>query len=163
MTDRSKIIEGFPQALARRPSFHDLAKAVFKREQADRFMNIERWTDVIDVQLNDIGGFGIGPLLSIMPAKMAVAFLPAWLVIGVEYAFPRDGVISALGANLDPLNPKSDAEEERFQNIYDSFTIFQRDLIAETMREIADLNFRKYPDAAERFYAIASHWSQPPA
>jgi hypothetical protein len=66
MIDREKITNVFPSRPVTRPSFHDLVKVILEREQAERFLNVSRWTDVIDFRLEEIGGHGIGPLLSIM-------------------------------------------------------------------------------------------------
>lgn len=159
MIDRDRIATVFLPRPVLRPHFHDLAKAVFEREAADRFLNVVQWTDLIDLQLEDAGGHGIGPLLSIMPTDMAIEFLPAWLVIGLERPFPCDGVISALAANLDPLEARSGDEKKRFQTIFESCQPRQREVIAETLIEIAELNFRKHPDAHEQFSKIAAYWT----
>jgi hypothetical protein len=159
MIDRDVIIRAFPATAVTRPNFHDLAKVILDRAESDRFFNVLFWTDVIDFGLEDVGGHGLGPLLSIMPADMAVAFIPAWLVIGLENAFPCDGVISALAANLDPIAANSSEEKRRFQTIYGSYSLHQREVISQTMLEIADLNFRKHPDAYAQFSTIAAYWS----
>jgi hypothetical protein len=159
MIDREKITVVFPPRPVLRPSFHDLAKAILERKESDRFINVVCWTDIIDMRLDEVGGHGIGPLLSIMTADMVLAFLPAWLVIGLENAFPCDGVISALGANLDPSAASSSDERQRFEIIYSSYNLPQRDAISEALREIADLNFRKHRDAYMQFSTIAAYWA----
>lgn len=157
MIERQNIIDTFPAVVVTHPSLYDLAK-MFWTHELPALLNVATWPDVLDVNLDIFEPAGrLGGLMSFMPAEMASAFIPAWIVIALEEPYPYGGFAPALLGALDP-NITDEEDRDRFEKIHSSFNGAQRQMLASVILEISDLYFRKYPDVQGELRLMANFW-----
>lgn len=157
--DRNHFIENFPAISCRRPSLHDLAVSLWDTHQADRLINVDNWIDLLDLDLEGFGRSGFGSLLYFMEAEMLWAFLPAWLVIGLEQRTNYENVVPVVVAMLNPQQGSAD-EAERTGKIVAMANPLQKLAISAAISELADLHYRGQPDSQFEMSATANFWKQ---
>jgi hypothetical protein len=159
IVDRNYFIETFPAISCRRPSLHDLAVTLWSSEQAYRLINVDNWTDLIDLDLEGFGRSGFGAILYLMEADMLWAFLPAWLVIGLEQRSNFENVVPVAVALLNP-HQISVEEVDRFKHITEKANLSQKLAISAAILELADLHYQGQPDSQVEMAAISDYWKQ---
>jgi hypothetical protein len=159
MFDRDHFIETFPAISCRRPSLHDLAVTLWDAQQADRLINVDDWTDLLDLDLEGFGRSGFGSLLYFMEAEMVWAFLPAWLVVGLEQRTNYENVVPVV---VTMLNPQQSSAEEtaRTKMLISIANPRQKLAISDAVLEMSDLHYRGQPDSQAEMAAIAAFWKQ---
>jgi hypothetical protein len=157
--DRSRFIDNFPSISYRRPSLHDLALALWDKQQADRLINVDNWIDLLDLDLEGFGRSGFGSLLYFMEAEMMWAFLPAWLVVGLEQRTSFENVVPVAVTMLNPQQG-SDEEAERTRKIVVMANPNQKLAISAAISELADLHYHGQHDSQSEMAAIADFWKQ---
>lgn len=74
-TVQNQVLKAFPASNESRDSIYELAVTVWPHSNADKLKNVAVWTDLIDLDVADIGTRGIGILLHfIMPRVKTRSF-----------------------------------------------------------------------------------------
>ncbi len=157
--DRNHFIENFPAISCRRPSLHDLAVTLWDTHQADRLINVDNWIDLLDLDLEGFGRSGFGSILYFMEAGMLWAFLPAWLIIGLEQRANYENVVPVVVAMLNPQQAGSE-EAQRNRKIVGVANPAQKLTISAAISELAELHYREQPDSQAEMAVIARFWKQ---
>ncbi|MCZ7860999.1 hypothetical protein O9X98_06235 [Agrobacterium salinitolerans] len=158
MTVRDQVIKVFPASKAARYSIFDMASVLWPKQEAEKLQHVSSWTEILDMPVGDMGPTGIGALLMFMEADLAVAYLPAWLVMSYEHSFPFAGVLPSLVRVLDNEGDMDVEDRERFDTIRAGITVPQRLVIASVLNEMADVHFSSKPDLKEHLQRIAAYW-----
>lgn len=160
MTIRDHALKAFPSSRESRYSIFDMATVMWPKAEAEKLRHVSSWTELLDLPVGDMGPTGIGGLLTFMEADLAVAYLPAWLVMAYERPFPFAGLLPALIGTVDEEVERDEEERERFEAIRDALSSPQRDLIADALEQMSDVHFRSKPELKTRLEKIAKHWRE---
>lgn len=160
MNVREEVTRCFPRMLKTRNSLFQLASVFWSRTQTERLEHVYGWQDLIDMDVDNIGGSGIGALLNFMEPDMAVAYIPAWLVIAYERPFLYAGVMPALMTVLDDQQERRGEGPKRFQTILEYLNTCERRVIGDVFAEIAEVHFRYKPDMKAELERLAKFWRE---
>jgi hypothetical protein len=157
--DRNYLIANFPAMSCRRPSLYDLAVMLWDVQQADRIINVDNWIDLIDLDLDGFGRSGFGVLLYFMEPEMLWAFLPGWLVLGLERRTGFENIVPVVVSILNP-HQASQEEVDRSNSIVKFATPPQRLAISRAIIELADLHYRSHSDVQLEMAEVAEFWER---
>lgn len=148
----------FPASRGSRYSIVDMASVLWPKAEAEKLRRVSSWVDLLDMPVGDMGPTGIGGLLTFMEADLAVAYLPAWLVLAYEHPFPFAGLLPSLVGAIDNDVERDEEEQQRFDAIRSEFSGSQRELIADALDQMADIHFKSKPELKLHLERIAKFW-----
>lgn len=119
MMIRDHAIKVFPASRGSRYSIVDMASVLWPKAEAEKLRRVSSWVDLLDMPVGDMGPTGIGGLLTFMEADLAVAYLPAWLVLAYEHPFPFAGLLPSLVGAIDNDVERDEEEQQRVSTPFD--------------------------------------------
>lgn len=158
MNIRNMSDEAFPEAMNSKDKIGDLARVFWTDDRMGELTFVRGWKDVLNIDVLSIGNKGLGPLFSFMDGDMALAYLPAWIILSYELPFPSGGFLPALAGVLDNGRKGVKEQRDRFQFIDSKLNGKQRDFVSFALNAIAERHLANDQKSCEHLKRIARYW-----
>ena len=158
MNLRKKADDIFHAPRSSRNNLYELARVFWPADKAESISSVSNWRDLLNLDDPLMGTNGIGGLMSFMEGDMALAYLPAWLVLSYEQSFPEGGFLAPLVVTMDDKGKVAKEQVERFKVIEAGLNREQRNFVADVFEAIANRRLKGKADLRDRLLRIAKYW-----